>query len=258
MWIITVISVKAGAVALSNPGSKLRRSLLLLRSGSHLPYLPPGFFFFFLLPRDTRASLFLCHFGLYKSPAVITGLLLIGSMLLAVRLMKPDALRSLPAANGNDGNNTQSQSLFLAFFCHVVGWNGACFGVLEYWDGIGMVDLCTCLLKIVIIISSKFSFAFKFERRGKTTPPESKTAVHSTHRSSLLSFLMTERPEETKKSTIERSAMNHISSYGHLVCNVKHIYKKTFIFAFVYCCSISNGHWEKNRYHHIASQVSSS
>lgn len=171
MWIITVISVKAGAVALSNPGSKLRRSLLLLRSGSHLPYLPPGFFFFFLLPRDTRASLFLCHFGLYKSPAVITGLLLIGSTLLAVRLMKPDALRSLPAANGNDGNNIQSQSLFLAFFCHVVGWNGACFGVLGYWDGIGMVDLCTCLLKIMITISSKFSFAFKFETQREDQTP---------------------------------------------------------------------------------------
>lgn len=137
MWIITVISVKAGAVALSNPGSKLRRSLLLLRSGSHPPYLPPSFSFFFLLPCDTRASLFLCHFGLYKSPAVITGLLLIGRTLLAVRLMKPNALRSLPtlaaaaAANGNDGGNTQSQSVFVAFFCHVVRGNGDCFGVLE-------------------------------------------------------------------------------------------------------------------------------
>lgn len=112
MWIITVISVKAGAVALSNPGSKLRRSL---RSASHLPHLLPGCFFLLPLPRDTQASLFLCRFGLYKSPAVITGSLLIGSTLLAVALMKPDALQSLPAlvaaVNSKDGINTQSESV---------------------------------------------------------------------------------------------------------------------------------------------------
>lgn len=36
---------------------------------SHLSYLLPGcFLFYFPSPGDTRASLFVCHFGLHKSP----------------------------------------------------------------------------------------------------------------------------------------------------------------------------------------------